>query len=174
MDFLNLAKKRYSCRKYNSKPVEQEKLDLVLEAGRIAPSAANLQPWHFLIVRQKENLDKIGKAYHRDWFMTAPCVIIICGDHNKSWKRMDNKDHCDIDIAIATDHMTLQAAELGLGTCWICNFDAKLCSKLFNLPACLEPIVLLPLGYPLDTSDPERHGSKRKPLKDILSYETFK
>lgn len=173
MDFFNLAKKRYSCRNYDSKPVEQEKLDMVLEAGRIAPSAANLQPWHFLIVRQKENLNKIGKVYPRDWFMKAPCVIIICGDHNKSWKRKDNKDHCDIDVAITTDHMTLQAAELGLGTCWICNFDAELCKKLFQLPANIEPIVILPLGYPLDTSDPERHGSQRKPMSKILSYEKY-
>jgi len=174
MEFIQLAKLRYSCRNYDSKPVEQEKLDLVLEAGRIAPSAANLQPWHFIVVRQKENLEKIRKVYPRDWFITAPCVIVLCGDHNLSWKRKDKKDHCDIDVAIAADHMTLQAADLGLGTCWICNFDVQLCSKLFNLPANLEPIVLLPLGYPLDQSDPDRHGSKRKPLKDIVSNEKFK
>ena len=174
MEFIQLAKLRYSCRNYDSKPVEQEKLDLVLEAGRIAPSAANLQPWHFIVVRQKENLDKIWKVYHRDWFMTAPCVIILCGDHYLSWKRKDKKDHCDIDVAIAADHMTLQAADLSLGTCWICNFDVRLCSELFNLPSNLEPIVLLPLGYPLDQSDPDRHGSKRKPFKDIVSNEQFK
>ncbi len=91
MDFLNLAKKRYSCRNYDSKAVEQEKLDLILEAGRIAPSAANLQPWHFIVIRQKENLEKIGKVYPREWFMRAPCVIILCGDHSKSWKRKDQQ-----------------------------------------------------------------------------------
>jgi len=171
MDFINLAKQRYSCRNYDSKPVTQEKLDLVLEAGRIAPSAANRQPWHFIVIREKENLEKIGRVYHHDWFIKAPCVIILCGDHSQSWKRKDHKDHTDIDIAIAADHMTLQAADLGLGTCWICNFDADLCCKLFNLPANLEPIVLLPLGYPLDMSDPERHTSQRKPLNEIVSYE---
>jgi nitroreductase len=173
MDFIQLAKTRYSCRNFDIKPVEQEKLDLVLEAGRIAPSAANLQPWYFIVIKEKENLEKIWKVYSREWFRNAPCVIIICGNHSQSWKRKDRKDHCDIDIAITTDHMTLEAADLGLGTCWICNFDAELCTKLFNLPANLEPIVLLPLGYPIGTSDPDRHATQRKLLKDILSYETY-
>jgi nitroreductase len=173
MDFIQLAKNRYSCRNFDNKPVEQEKLDLVLEAGRIAPSAANLQPWYFIVIKEKENLEKIWKVYSREWFRNAPCVIIICGNHSQSWKRKDRKDHCDIDIAITTDHMTLEAADLGLGTCWICNFDAELCTKLFNLPANLEPIVLLPLGYPSGTSDPDRHETQRKLLKDLLSYETY-
>ena len=173
MDFIELAKKRYSCRNYDIRPVEQEKIDLILEAGRIAPSAANLQPWHFIVIREKENLEKMGRIYTRDWFMKAPCVIILCGNHDQSWKRKDHKDHCDVDVAIATDHMTLQATELGLGTCWICNFDAELCRKLLSLPVNLEPIVILPLGYPRDKTDTERHGSQRKAMKEILSYERY-
>jgi nitroreductase len=148
-------------------------LDLILEAGRIAPSAANLQPWHFIVIREKENLRKIHPIYYRDWFMEAPCVIVICGDHNQSWKRKDGKDHCDIDIAITVDHITLQAAELGLGTCWICNFDAGLCTKLLNLPPNLEPAVILPVGYPLDSFDPDRHGVKRKHIDEIVSFESY-
>jgi len=173
MNFLELAKKRYSCRKFDTKPVENDKLDLILEAGRIAPSAANLQPWHFIVIREKGNLRKIHPIYHRDWFMEAPCVIIICGDHNQSWKRKDGKDHCDIDIAITVDHMTLQAAELGLGTCWICNFEKDLCVKLLNLPSDLEPAVILPVGYPLDSTDPDRHVVKRKHIDKIVSFENY-
>ena len=150
MDFLELAKNRYSCRKYDSRPVEAEKLELILEAGRVAPSAANFQPWYFYVIREADNLAKIHQVYHREWFRSAPVVIVICGDHNAAWKRSDGKDHCDIDVAIATDHMTLQAAELGLATCWICNFDAEKTSELLMLPGHMEPAVILPLGYPLD------------------------
>lgn len=173
MKFLELARNRYSCRRYNSRPVEKEKLNLIMEAGRIAPSAANYQPWHFIMITEQEKLDQIHAVYPRDWFKTAPCVLVICGDHSQSWKRKDGKDHCDIDVAIAVDHMTLQATELGLGTCWICNFEHELCSKLLKLPPNLEPVVILPVGYPLDSTDPDRHGSKRKSMNEIISYDKY-
>jgi nitroreductase len=174
MTFLELAKNRYSCRNYASRQVEKEKLDLVLEAGRIAPSAVNFQPWHFIVIREKENLEAIWKTYHREWFRSAPCVIVICGNHEQSWKRKhDGKDHCDIDVAITVDHMTLQATELGLATCWICNFDKDITINTLSLPAHMEPIVILPLGYPLDRGDPDRHTEKRKPAEDIVSYENL-
>ena len=170
MNFLELAKRRYSCRHYDSRPVEQVKLDLVLEAGRVAPSAANVQPWHLVVLRQPENLTPLYEAYNKDWFRAAPCVIIVCGNHRQSWKRKDGKDHCDIDIAIITDHMTLQAAELGLATCWICNFDKQKAIRALRLPGHLEPVVFLPLGYPLDKADPDRHKEKRKPLNEIVTF----
>jgi len=166
--FLELARNRYSCRNYDSRPVEADRLEQVLEAGRIAPSAANMQPWHFFVIRETGDLEKIRGVYHRDWFRTAPCVIVICGDHRLSWKRKDGKDHCD--MAITVDHMTLQATELGLATCWICNFDPAATSQLLKLPGHLEPVVVLPLGYPLDVADPGRHGLKRRPLSEIASY----
>jgi nitroreductase len=171
MTFIELAKRRYSCRNYDSRPVEQEKLELILEAGRIAPSAVNYQPWHFIVIRETENLRNIYGVYHREWFQTAPCVIVVCGDHNQSWKRkQDGKDHCDIDIAITVDHMTLQATELKLATCWICNFDKEKTIATLNLPPNMEPIVILPVGYPLDHVDPSRHAEKRKKIQDIVSY----
>lgn len=171
MRFLDIAKNRYSCRKYDSRPVEQEKLEMVLEAGRVAPSAVNFQPWHFYILRETGNLQKFYPAYHREWFKTAPCVIVVCGDHDQSWKRKaDGKDHADVDAAITADHMTLQATELGLATCWICNFDVDKTRELLKLPPHLEPVVILPLGYPLDEVDPERHDNKRKPLTEIVTY----
>ncbi len=170
IDFLKLAKSRYSCRNYDSRPVEEEKLNLVLEAGRVAPSAVNYQPWHFYIIRGGKELGRIHEVYHREWFRTAPCVIVICGDHRQSWKRKDGKDHCDIDIGIVTDHMTLQATALGLGTCWVCNFDAEMTRERLMLDDQLEPLVLLPLGYPLDHGDPDRHNEKRKPLSEIVTF----
>jgi len=169
--FIELAKARYSCRNYEARPVEEEKLMLVLEAGRLAPSAVNFQPWHFYVIQETEQLERFHGAYHREWFRTAPCVIVICADHEKSWKRkVDGKDHGDVDAAITADHMTLQATELGLATCWICNFDPEKTRELLKLPENLEPVVILPLGYPLDASDPDRHSEKRKPLSEIVSY----
>jgi nitroreductase len=167
--FLETARNRYSCRNYDSRPVEAGKLDQVLEAGRIAPSAVNFQPWHFFVIQGDAALERVHRVYHREWFRTAPCVIIICGDHRSSWKRRDGKDHCDIDVAIAADHMTLQATDLGLATCWICNFDPVATRELLQLPGHLEPMVILPLGYPLDQADPYRHTEKRKSLSEITS-----
>lgn len=168
--FIDIAKRRYSCRKYDSRSVESEKLGLILEAGQIAPSAVNLQPWHFFVIQDSGELEKIYQTYHREWFRTAPCVIVICGDHSRSWKRKDGKDHCDIDVAITTDHMTLQATELELATCWICNFDANKVREVLDLPDHLEPAVLLPVGYPLDEVDPDRHRSKRKALSEFITF----
>ena len=171
MKFLDLAKKRYSVRKYQQKEVEEEKLMRILEAGRIAPSACNYQPWKFVVVREKENLSRMHAVYPRDWFSKAPVIIIICGDHNHSWVRGDGKDHCDIDVAIAVDHMTLAAAEEGLGTCWICAFDSEICNRLLNLEKGMEPVAIISLGYPDEQGDPKRHASQRKQLDDIVQWE---
>ena len=169
--FIRLAKARYSCRSFDTRPVEQEKLDLILEAGRVAPSAVNFQPWHFFVIREKEELERFYPVYHREWFRTATCVIVICADHSQSWKRKaDGKDHADVDAAITTDHMTLQATELGLASCWICNFYVDKTREVLKLPDHMEPVVILPLGYPQDRTDPERHKVKRKPLSEIVSY----
>lgn len=171
MSFIDLAKSRFSVRKYKSIPVSDEDLNYVLEAGRVAPSAVNYQPWQFLVLREKESLNKIHQTYHREWFKEAPVVIVILGDHHLGWKRADGKDHTDVDAAIAADHMTLAATDRGLGTCWVCNFDKMKTIGLFSLPDHLEPVVFLPLGYPDVEPDPDRHNEKRKPAADIIHYD---
>lgn len=174
MNFLDLAKNRFSVRKYKSDPIPEKDLLYVLEAGRIAPSAVNYQPWHFLVIKETENLKKIHKLYHREWFREAPVVIVVFADHSQSWKRTpDGKDHADIDAAIAADHMTLAATDKGLGTCWVCNFDKQKTIDHFNLPDHLEPVAFLPVGYPGEETDINRHDSKRKPFKDIVSWENL-
>jgi nitroreductase len=173
MSFLEIAKKRYSVRSYQLTPVEPEKLRQVLEAGRIAPSAVNFQPLYFVVAQTKEARKKITAAYPREWLTLAPVIIVVCGDHSRAWKRRDGKDHCDIDAAIAIDHMTLAAADLGLGTCWVCAFDAALCHQALGLPDHLEAIALLPLGYPADSPDPERYETKRKKLDEMVHWESF-
>ncbi|MDD3839819.1 MAG: nitroreductase family protein [Clostridia bacterium] len=174
MFFIDLAKRRYSTRKYKDQPVELEKLQQVLEAARIAPSAANLQPVKLVVLQDDDMRKKISVTYKRDWILQAPVIIVACGDHDKSWHRGDGKDHCDVDVAIAVDHMTLAAAELGLGTCWICAFDAKKCHQLLELPDNLEPIVLLPLGYPADQVDVNRHQTKRKDMDELVYWDVYK
>lgn len=170
--FLELAKNRYSCRKYLDKPIEKEKLEYVLEAGRVAPSAVNFQPWKFIVVQETSNLKKIHEVYHREWINSSPCVFVVCGDTSKSWKRKeDGKDHLDLDIGITVDHITLAATEQGLATCWVCNFFVEQCKTLLKLPKNLEPVVLLPIGYPAGAADSERHDSKRKPLDEIVQWE---
>lgn len=171
MSFLELAKKRYSVKSYLDRPVEKEKLLQVLEAARIAPSAVNKQPWNFIVVTNENTKNKIAETYPREWFKTAPAVIVVCGDHSKSWKRKDGKDHCNIDVAIAIDHMTLAATDLGLGTCWVCAFDAKQCHKILGLPENLEVIALIPIGYPADTA-PE--NKNRMDISEIVSWEKYR
>lgn len=102
MNFLELVKARYSARKYANRPVEAEKLDYIMECVRFAPSAVNFQPWRFRIVTDEAVLKALYSCYKREWLATAPCIIVACVDHNESWhRRADNKDHADIDIAIA-------------------------------------------------------------------------
>jgi nitroreductase len=169
--FHDLVKARYSCRNYINKPVEEEKILKVLEAGRVAPSAVNKQPWTFFVIRDEANRLKVLEAYNREWIKPAPIIIVACGNHDAVWKRADGKDHLDIDIAIAVDHMILQATELGLGTCWVCNFNAEMLKNVLNLPQNIEPIVIIPMGYPGDIAQPERHINARKPLSDIVKWE---
>jgi nitroreductase len=174
MSFLDLAKKRYSVRKYKNIAVEEEKLNQVLEAGRVAPSAANYQPLYFVVVTDETLRKDIATTYQRPWILQAPVIIVVCGDHSRSWRRPDGKDHLDIDAAIAADHMTLAAADIGLGTCWVCMFDSMLCHKILDLPSYVEAVALLPLGYPADEVDVNRHERKRKSIDEMVQMNGFK
>lgn len=168
MSLLEIAQKRYSVRSYSDKQIEKEKLLQVLEAGRVAPSAVNFQPVHFIVMTQEQEKQKIYEAYPRGWIKEAPVIIAACGDHRVSWKRKDGKDHCDIDVAIAVDHMILAATDLGLGSCWVCAFDAERCHELLDLPDYLEVTALIPLGYPKGERMAE---TSRKSLDEIVSWE---
>lgn len=167
MDFLELVRKRSSVRSYQAKEIEAEKLEYILECARIAPSACNKQPWHFFVIRGEEGKEKIKRCYNRDWF-TAPLYLLACGDISQSWKRSsDSKDHADVDVSIAFEHICLAATEQGLGTCWVCNFDVALCKELFRLSENLVPIAITPLGYP---AKEDTNRTSRKNMEDIVSY----
>ena len=167
MSFLELTKKRYAVRSYKDKPVEREKLLQILEAARNAPSAANRQPWHFIVVTEEELRNRLGEAYPRDWFRKAPVVIVACGDHSVSWKREDGKDHCDVDLGIAVEHIALAASDLGLGTCWVCAFDAKRCHEILRSYRTIWKS--LP-SYPWAIPRKRVPEKKRKSLDEIVTW----
>ena len=172
MDFIEIAKKRYSVRSYQNKKVEEEKLQKILEAAYVAPTAANLQPVRLIVVQSNEGLAKIGKGAN---LYGAPLAVIVCADHGKAWVRpFDKKQTGDIDASILTDHMMLQATELGLGSVWICYFKPDVIRKEFGLPDNLEPINILAVGYSdEEPADPERHSQTRITVEELVSYETI-
>jgi nitroreductase len=166
MTFLELVKSRISIRQYTLEKVEDEKIAYILECVRLAPSAVNYQPWQFLVVKNDDVKRLLQECYPAKWFAEAPLCIVACTDTSQSWKRsFDGKDHADIDIAIAVEHICLAAAEQGLGTCWVCNFDARKCSELLNLPEHIHPAVMIPVGYTTQTIS---RNPNRKPAEEII------
>lgn len=138
MDFIELAKKRYSVRNYSNKKVEPEKLNRILQAAHVAPTAANLQPVHLIVVQDEDGLAKIGKGAN---IYGAPLAIIVCADHNKAWVRpFDKKQTCDIDASILTDHMMMEATELGLGSVWVCYFQPEVIKRNFACRTIWNPL----------------------------------
>lgn len=172
MEFLEIAKKRYSCRSYLSKPVENENLMKILEAGRVAPTGCNRQPQRIIVVQSEKGLNSIKKAANT---FGAPVILIICGDPDSAWERTyDGKNIVDIDISIVTTHMMLQATEIGLGSVWICSFKPDVIKDEFNIPPNLVPINLLALGYADgEIASPDRHNELRKSLDDTVHFERF-
>lgn len=168
MTFKEISQSRFSARKYTSKEVSQADTDYIMESARLAPSAVNYQPWRFIIVKSEEYKAKLRKAYDREWFASAPMYIVCISDHSQSWHRKnDGKDHADIDIAIATEHICLAASDLGLGTCWVCNFDSKMVHEDFKLGDSEEACVLIPLGH--IAHDCPQKEKQRKGLEEIVT-----
>jgi nitroreductase len=169
MEFAELIQKRYSVRAYRPDPVEEEKLGQVLEAMRLAPTAANRQPFQFIVVHTKGRETELRRIYHRGWFVQAPLIICACGVLAQNWVRDDGKNYNDVDVAIAMDHLILAAADQGLGTCWIGAFDAAAAREVLGLPDGVEPVAFTPLGYPADQPGPK----ERKPLAELVRYEEW-
>lgn len=168
MNFLELAKSRHSVRSYKDKTVEKEKLDCILEAARVAPTAANMQPVRLIAVQGK-GLERISKAAN---IYGAPLAIIVCCDKTKAWTRpFDNKQTVDIDASIITDHMMLEAEGLGLGSVWICYFKHDVIKKEFNLSESIEAVNILAIGYSNEPSaDPSRHNKERISINELVTF----
>ncbi len=169
MDVIEAIRRRRSIRKYQNKPVEEEKLNRVLEAGRLAPSAKNLQDWRFIVVRDPDTRRRLAEAAKNQWFIAeAPVVIAACGTET-NYVMTCGQHTYTIDVSIAVDHMTLEATELGLGTCWIGAFYEDRVKEILGIPDHIRVVALLPLGYPAE----EPAARPRKPLNEIVCYEKW-
>jgi len=169
VEFSDLIRKRYSVRDYEGRPVEEEKLQQVLEAGRLAPTAANRQPFQILVLTTAGRGAELRRIYHRSWFVQAPLLLCICAIRAEGWTRVDGKVYTDVDAAIAMDHMILAATDLGLGTCWVAAFDPGAAREVLGLPPGVEPVAFTPLGYPAD----QPRAKERKDLSDLVRYESW-
>jgi nitroreductase len=170
--FLELAKSQCSVRKYENRAVEEEKLAAILEAGRVAPTAANKQPCVFLVLNSEESLKKLGNACTAHG---APLAVVVCADKEAAWVRpFDKASMLEIDSSITADHIMMCAQDLGLSSCWITYFKTDILRKEFNIPKNFVPVNILAIGYGAEEpQSPERHGQERKPLDAIVKYSSF-
>lgn len=169
MAVLEPIRRRYSCRAYQNKAIEQEKLDQIFEAARLAPSAKNIQDWRFVVVMDKEKKHQLAEAANNQMFLEkAGAIIIACSDSD--YVMACGQPIAPIDVAIALDHISLQAAELGLATCWIGSFSPEKVRTITDIPDDIAVIELMALGYPTDG----RRETEREPIEKIVCYEKWR
>jgi nitroreductase len=170
MNFQELIRARYSVRAYKPDPVEENKLARVLEAARLAPTAANRQAFRVVVLPTKGRETEFRRVYGRDWFTQAPLVLAVCALPAEGWvRKADGWNAAEVDATIAMDHLILAAVEEGLGTCWIAAFDPGAAREVLGLPAGVVPIAFTPLGYPADSPATK----KRRPLADLVRYDRW-
>ncbi len=171
MDFYEVIKKRKSVRRYKPDPVSDDALNRILEAGRIAPSAKNIQPWHFIVIKDPEIKKRVAEASRdQHWMAEADVILCGCSLEKIAWGRMGGyMSSFAVDLTIAMDHMILAAANEGLGTCWIGAFDEEKVKKVLQVPNDVRVVALTPIGYPAE--EPRDRGRKR--LSEIISYDKF-
>lgn len=169
MEFSDLIVRRYSCRAYKQDSVEEYKLQRILEAANMAPTACNLQPFRFIVIKTRGREAELRRIYRADWFVQAPVVICACAIPRSAWSRMDGRNYADVDTTIAMDHLILAAAELGLGSCWIAAFDVNAAREILQIPRDVEPIAFTPIGYPADEPRPKH----RKSVTEIVCYDKW-
>lgn len=169
MEFTDLIQTRYSVRAYRSDPVEEDKLQRVLEAARLAPTAANRQPVQLIVIHTEGREEELRQVYQREWFTQAPLLICACGMPERAWVSKEGVNYIYVDVAIVMDHLILAATDLGLGTCWVAAFDREKARQVLGLPDDVEPIAMTPLGYPAD----HPKAKVRKSLSELVRYERW-
>ncbi len=163
-DLITLMEERHSVRSYTERKVEKEKIDLILEAGRLAPTGCNRQGERLIVVTSDDALERVRKAGST---YGAPLAIVVCMKRDGLWTRpCDGRNLIDIDAAIVTDHMMLEASSLGLGTCWICNFNPEVLINELEIPSDLIPVNILLVGY----EKGEGGKKSRKSISELALY----
>lgn len=165
-DFLTLATDRYSVRQFSEKPVEQEKIDKILRAAQVAPTAVNSQPQMIYLLRSDDAMEKANEV--SPCMYGAPSAFLVCYDNERACQRGENGNYGDIDCSIVITHMMLEATDLGLGTCAVGMFDVDKAKELFNLPANIRPVLMLPFGYPADNAKPSDRHSQYRTLEETV------
>jgi nitroreductase len=147
----------------------------VLEAGRVAPTAANRQPIRILVIHTAGREAELRRIYDAEWFVGAPLVLCVCAVPGEAWRRTmyDGRSHADVDATIVMDHLVLAAADVGLGTCWIAAFDPAAAREVLGVPPEAEPMLFTPLGYPAADAAPSARHAERRPLEEIVGYERW-
>jgi len=169
MNVLDAIRKRYSCRAYEDRPLEKEQLDVILEAARLAPSAKNMQDWRFVVVSDAEIKSKVAACTNRPQvFEKAGVIITACS--TTDYVMRGGQAAGPIDVAIALEHISLQAADLGLGTCWIGSFDEPSVRKVLEIPEGVAIIELMTIGYPADS----RKEPSREPMEKIVCCDKWR
>ena len=168
MDFQKVIDSRYSCRSYSNKEVEQEKIEKILEAGRLAPTAKNTQCQRIYVLKDRQKINQIESV---KGMYNAPVVLIVCGDKESECKRFfKDASLMETDLSIITTYMMLEATNQGLQSCWVCYFNEAQTKKLFDVPENIEPYNLLLLGYPDENGVPSPRHYERKELKDTIIW----
>ncbi|MBN1768916.1 MAG: nitroreductase family protein [Prolixibacteraceae bacterium] len=168
MKFEELANTRHAVRKYLATPIDSELIKKLLDVARKAPSAVNFQPFKVFVVSSNDKLEALKNCYHRDWINSAPVIIVVVAQYRMGWKRaLDGKNYAEIDAAIFIDHLMLQAAEMGLGTCWVGNFDVAELNRVLELKSDEEAVGMFPIGFPADDTIPVK---KRKGLDEFVVW----
>jgi len=170
LELIEAIRERRSIRAYKNAPVEREKLLKILDAGRLAPSSRNQQEWKFVVVQNKEKIEKLYHACREQEFVReAPIIIAACGTTTDYIMRCGQYAY-PIDVSIALTHMILRAVDLGLGTCWLGSFNENKVKTILEIPEKIRVVGVLTLGYPSFQSQPK----SRKPLEDIVCYDKWK
>ncbi len=169
MDIIQTVAKRFSVRAYSTAPVDDEALTSVLEAARLAPTAHNKQPFQVIVMHTAGRKQDLVRIYSRRWFSQPPLVLAVVSIPGASWRRVDGMLYDVVDATIAMDHMILVATSLGLGTCWVADFDPAAAREVLGLPDDVEPIAFTPLGHPARQAPRKR----RRPLEQLVRYERW-
>ncbi|MBQ6157882.1 MAG: nitroreductase family protein [Thermoguttaceae bacterium] len=170
MEFIELAKKRYSVRKYANKPIEREKLDLVLEAARVAPTAKNLQPQRIYVIQSAEGLAKVDAL--TPCRFGAPTVLLFTNNTDEEWNNpLETSVRAGVeDVSIVATHAMLEAEDLGLGTCWVNYFPNTELEKAFGLPKNERSVLLMPIGYPASDAAPGPNHAASKKTDEFVKF----